>query len=84
MNKKILIHVYSPATAQTYDMWIPLSCNVNTVANMIADAISILSNGLYTYNDTPALYNANSCVFLDSNSTIYETGLGNAETLILI
>lgn len=42
MNKKILVHVYSPAAATTHDMWVPLNINVNSAAIMIAKAVSTL------------------------------------------
>lgn len=84
MNKKILVHVYSPAAATTHDMWLPLNISVNTAAIMIAKAVSTLSNGLYAYEDTPALFDTNSKRFLDNTTTVYETGIGNASTLILI
>lgn len=84
MNKKILVHIFSPITSTTYDMWLPLNISVDSAANMIARAVSTLSSGLYAYNDTPALYDKDLKRFLDNTSIIYDTGIGNASTLFLI
>ena len=84
MNRKVLVHVYAPATAMTHDMWIPLNISVNSAAIMIAKAVSTLSNGLYRSVDTPALFDKDNNRFLDNTTTVYEAGIGNASTLILI
>lgn len=84
MNKKILVHVYSPAATATFDMWLPLNISVQAAAIMIGKAVNTLSNGLYAYDDAPALYDKNGKSFLNSTVSVYESGIGNASTLILV
>lgn len=84
MNKKILVHVYSPAATATYDMWIPLNISVQAAATMIGKAVNTLSNGLYACDDAPALYDKSGQVFLNSTVSVYESGIGNSSTLILV
>lgn len=84
MKKKVLVHVYSPAATATYDMWLPLNISVQTAATMIGKAVNTLSNGLYACDDAPALYDRDRKNFLNSTVSVYESGIGNASTLILV
>lgn len=84
MNKKILVHVYSPAATSTYDMWIPLNISVQVAAVMAAKAVNTLSNGLYAFDETPALFDMDNRCFLNNTVSVYESGIGNSSTLILI
>ncbi|NCB70393.1 MAG: hypothetical protein EOM45_01235 [Clostridia bacterium] len=84
MDKKILVHVYSPAATTTYDMWLPLNISVQAAATMIGKAVNTLSNGLYACDDVPALYDRSRQSFLNSTVSVYESGIGNSSTLILV
>lgn len=84
MNKKVLVHVYSPAAMSTYDMWIPLNIGVQAAAVMVAKAVNTLSNGLYAFDETPALFDLDNHCYLNSTVSIYESGVGNSSTLILV
>lgn len=84
MDKKILVHVYSPAAITTYDMWLPLNISVQAAAAMIGKAVNTLSNGLYACDDAPALYDRSRQSFLNGTVSVYESGIGNSSTLILV
>lgn len=84
MDGKILAHIYAPAAAMRYEMWLPLNMEVNVVASMVGKAINTLSNGLYSLDDVPVLFNQDTGKFLDASGTVYDSGIGNSCNLILI
>lgn len=84
MRSKILVHIFSPATVKTYDMWIPLDAPMEEASVMIGRAITSLSNGLYAFDDTPVLYSIDQKAFLETKGTIYDSGIGNSTNLILM
>ena len=84
MTNKILAHVYAPATASYYDMWLLLNVDVQTVAVMVGRAVHSLSNGMYSFDDTPALFDRDHNQFLSTTGVLYDTGIGNSANLVLI
>lgn len=83
MNK-IIVEVYLPAALRTYDVRIPADVQLFEVTSQVAQALSILSEGLYIATEDALLLERESGSILDINMTAWELGLQNGSRLMLI
>lgn len=84
--EQVIVEVFLPAAGKRFDVRIPLDLNVSALCNMLARALSDLSEGSYiasrshicclAWQETGAL--------LDFAKTARECGVRNASKLLII
>lgn len=84
MNNKALVEIYVPATAQKYDVFIPLESKMSDVIKMVAGALSDLSNGNYKATDEAILCDADTGIIFNVNMEVAELGIKTGSRLMLI
>ena len=84
MNNKVLVEIIVPATAQKYDVYIPLDVKMSDVVKMVAKALSDLSEGKYKATDDAILCDAKTGNIFDISVVVAELGINNGSQLILI
>ena len=83
MNK-LQIEVYLPAALRSFDVQIPANMTLAQTTKLVADALSQLSNSLYSAHSEPLLCDRDSGEILNINMTAWELGLRNGSKLMLI
>ena len=84
MNNKALVEIVVPATAQKYDVYIPLDVKMSDVVKMVAKALSDLSGGIYKATDDAILCDAKTGDIFDINVEVAELKIKNGSQLMLI
>lgn len=83
MNK-VLVNVYIPILNRAYDIFIPLQSQIFEVTELIKRAVTELSEGQFMPSGDTVLARKATGEILDSNSTVFEMGIGNGTKLMLI
>ena len=83
MNNKILVTVIVPMIEQKYDIYIPVSKNVNVTLQLLSKTINELSEDHFPIKDNYTLLSSTG-TFYDKAKTIKENGIKNGDTIILI
>lgn len=81
---KILVNVSIPAISENYDIWVPATLRVRTIASLIAEAVEGLSNHLYVASGKECLCSVEKNIQLRSNATLEKYGVKNGDHLVLI
>lgn len=84
MNDKVLVEIAVPASAQKFDVYIPLHGRMNEVVIMVAAALSDLSEGYYKAADDAILCDAETGIIYNINMEVCELGIQNGSRLMLI
>ncbi|GMX63568.1 hypothetical protein Elgi_31390 [Paenibacillus elgii] len=81
---KILVEVFVPALARTYDVYIPLTTKLWEVETLLTGAIAELSNGYFAPTRDTVLCERTSGSVLDIGMSAQESGLHYGSRLMLI
>ena len=81
---KILVEIYMPIIARSYDVYIPLMLKIHEVEKLLATAFAELSDGYISPSSEPTLCDKESGKPLDINKSALELGLMNGSKLMLI
>jgi len=81
---KLLLNVSVPAISEKYDILVPTSLRIKSVAGLIAEAVEELSNHLYVASGEERLCSAEKEIFLRPNATLDKYGIKNGDHLILM
>ncbi len=84
MHERILVEVYVPAMGNTYDIFFPLAGNMYDVVNLVARALTALSDGQFQANESTVLCDAVSGAIFNRNASVQELQLENGSRLMLI
>ena len=82
--EKLLIHLYVPALAREYDLFVPQDVTIRKVTNVIESGIQELSSGRYTPSGKALLTVQGGKQPLDPEQTMMMYGLHDGEDLVLI
>ena len=83
MDEKI-VEMYLPESCKTYDLKIPYNAKIYTLTNMLAKAMTELSEGEFKDNGNSVLVDRDTGNIFDINFSVYELGLENGSKLMLI
>lgn len=81
---KLLVNVYIPAIAESYDILVPRSMRIKNVVTMIASSVEGLSNHLYVASGEECLCSADKNILLRSNATLEQYGIQNGDHLVMM
>lgn len=81
---RILIDVYLPAAQKSYDILIPADMYLAQVTALVSEAISQLTESLYSADKASILCDRESGEILNINMTAWNLGLRNGSKLMLI
>ena len=82
--KKIMIDIYLPAALKNYDVMVPADMRISQVSDLVAKALSQISEYLYSSENAPVLCDRRTGEILNINMTVWEAGLRNGTQLMLI
>lgn len=80
----IIVEVYLPMAEKSYDIKVPRTSKVWEVTNLIATAITDLSEGLYKATEESILIDRETGSMFNINLSVEEVGFVNGSKLILI
>lgn len=81
---KLLVNISVPAILENYDILVPTSLRIKTVAGLIAEAVEDLSNHLYVASGEECLCSVEKDIMLRPNATLDKYGIKNGDHLVLI
>ncbi|MFB0843419.1 methyltransferase [Paenibacillus oleatilyticus] len=81
---KILVEVFVPALARTYDVYIPLTTKLWEVETLLTGAIAELSNGYFAPTRDTVLCERTTGSVLDIGMSAHESGLHHGSRLMVI
>ena len=81
--KEILVTIYVLSLQEEYDLFLPISLNVNDAINLIQDAIVEMSEGNYEKKEVAYLYSESGKV-INSNNPVKYSGLTNGCKVLMI
>lgn len=84
MNNKALVEIFVPATAQKFDVYIPLESKMSEVVKLVSNALSDLSDGKYKAMDDSILCDADTGIIYNINVEVAELGIKTGSRLMLI
>lgn len=84
MSNKALVEISVPATAQKFDVYIPLESKMSEVTKMVSCALNDLSDGKYKATDEAVLCDADTGIIFNINIEVAELGIKNGSRLMLI
>lgn len=83
MNK-VLVEIFLPAAAESYDVYIPLDSQMSEVLTLVSSLLSDLSGGKYKATPDAVLCDAESGIIFNINMAVAELGIQNGSKLMLI
>lgn len=83
MNK-IIINVFVPLIADSFDIKIPINLDMVTVLELIQDSIVELTDNQYISNPNAKLYDKNTACLINTNNIVKFSGLKNGASVMLI
>lgn len=83
MNK-VLIEVIVPVANIKYDVYIPLESKISEVANLLANAMSDLSNHKYMPGEMVTMCNYKSGKEYDKNLYCFEVDIENGTQIVIL
>ena len=84
MEEKVLVKVYIPATETAFDVFIPLMSKMSDVLELLKKAVTEMSRGLFTANETTAICWRGTGDILDINLTVFALGIHNGSKLMMV
>lgn len=84
MNHKVLVEILLPASRQTFDVYLPLDIKLYEATQMVAAALTDLSNGNYKAREDAVLCDAESGIIYNINMVVAELDIKNGSKLMLI
>lgn len=81
---KILVTVHVPAISERYDILVPDSLRIKSVATMIAETVESLSNHLYVASGEECLCSVEKNILLRHNATLEKYGIRNGDHLVMM
>jgi hypothetical protein len=84
MTEKTLFEVLLPATAKTYEFWVPQGVTVNDARNLIAGILADKEPSFFKPNAQTALYDMDTGDELNINAYISSFGYTNGAKLMLV
>lgn len=81
---KVEIEVYVPTINRTYNIFVPLQSRLYEVMNLIAKAVSELSNGLFVASKDSILCSRLDGSAYNLNKTVREAGIENGAKIMLM
>lgn len=82
--EKVLVNVYVPILATSYDMFIPLNSSVYEVLALIKRAVEEMSYGKFICDKDNVLCYRDNGRIINVNLSVYEAKIKNGSMLILI
>lgn len=80
----VIVNVYVPILNKSYDIFVPLQSQLFEVTDLIKKAVYELSEGQFIPSQDTVMSLKSSGEILDPNSTVYELGINNGTSLMLI
>lgn len=81
--KKILVTIYVLSLQQEFDVFIPITMNMNDAISLIQDSIVKLSNENYQKKDNVMLFDEDGKI-INLNNKAKFSGLNNGSKVILL
>lgn len=81
---KVLVNVYIPAIAESYDILVPSFLRIKSVISLIAKTVEGLSDHLYVASGEECLCSSEKNILLKSNTTLERYGIKNGDHLIMM
>ncbi len=82
--EKVLVEVYVPVLASSYDIFIPQQSPMYEVLELMKKAIADLSEGRFVANEGTAICHREDGAIININLSVYELGIKNGSKLMLI
>lgn len=82
--EKITLEIYLPAALQSYDIQAPASMPISQLTVLAANALSQLSNLLFSADESSVLCSYETGKPIDIDMTIWGAGLRNGSKLMLV
>ncbi|WP_378586114.1 methyltransferase [Neobacillus sp. GCM10023253] len=83
MNK-VLVEIFLPAAAQSYEVYIPLESQMSEVLTLVSSLLGDLSDGKYKATGSEVLCDAETGIIFNINMPVAELGIKNGSKLMLI
>jgi hypothetical protein len=80
--KEILVTIFVLSLQEEYDLFIPISLNLNLALDLIQNSLVELSDGNYVKVEKPMLFSMEGLI-INNNNTVKYSGLKNGCTVIL-
>ena len=81
--KKILVTIYVLSLQQEFDVFIPITMNMNDAISLIQDSIVKLSNENYQKKDNVMLFDEDGKI-INLNNKAKFSGLNNGSKVVLV
>ncbi|MCL1794947.1 MAG: hypothetical protein FWG34_13905 [Oscillospiraceae bacterium] len=82
--KKYLVDVYLPALGNHYDVYLPAGKRIGEAASLLSGIMASLSGGNFNSGADCVLINADDGKPMDYAMSVYDAGIRNSSSLILI
>ncbi len=82
MNK-IFVILYVPSIGEKYEMFLPISKKIGTIAKLLTKSVNELSDGTFPIKES-LLYDKKDGKIYDLNITVKESNIRNGSEIILI
>ena len=82
--EKILIKVIIPAVEEEMDAFVPADEPVEKVAALLSEGVKELTGGRFEYGERQMLLLADTEQVINPEATLYDYGIGDGSTLMLI
>lgn len=81
---KLLVTVSIPAISESYDIRVPISLRIKSIAALIAGTVEELSNYRYVASGEECLCSVEKNILLRPNARLDQYGIQNGDHLILM
>lgn len=82
--EKVLVEIFVPVLAETFDVFIPLRPPLHEVLELIKKAVKELSDGNFAADENTAICYREDGTIININLSAYELGIHNGSKLMLI
>lgn len=84
MKNKVIVKLIVPILDETYDLFIPANKKVGKAINLLSNALSDMTEGVFNYDEHLALYNRNTGEMYSPDALVKNTNIRNGTELILL
>ena len=84
MKNKVIVKFIVPTLDETYDLFIPVNKKVGKVINLVSDALSDITDGVFSYDEHISLYNRTTGELYNPDVIIKNTNIRNGTELVLL
>lgn len=81
---KVMFDVLLPSTGKHYDFWVPESMQMQTVTQLVAEAIQVAEPDYYEATPDAALMYVPTGEIQDPSSTVAEIGFTDGDSFVLV